>query len=276
MSIKIGLAIQINENDCLEEKLEEAVRAGFDTVQLALWDMGRITKEEALKTKELLKKYHLTPSEIWCGWHQPAVWDFKSGPSTLGIVPTEYRATRIANLIAGAEYAKILGVNGIVTHIGFLPSNPCDRDYVGVVEALKYLLTKLDENKMYFSVETGQEPPVSVLRLIHDVGMDNFGVNFDPANLMMYGNANAMDALVMLHEKVFSVHAKDGEYPVNGWELGEEKPLGKGSVNFKALVQKLREYGFDGVISIENERDNTKEARFDEIVAAKAFLESLL
>jgi sugar phosphate isomerase/epimerase len=88
---------------------------------------------------------------------------------------------------------------------------------------------------------------------MEDLGNQDVGINLDPANLLMYGKANPVDALDILGKYVLDVHAKDGEYPVDGRNLGEEKPLGKGRVNFPRFIARLKELGYDGPITIERE-----------------------
>lgn len=104
-----------------------------------------------------------------------------------------------------------------------------------------------------FWFETGQETPVVLLRVIEELGFDNLGINIDPANLLMYGKANPIDALDVFGQYVKGVHAKDGEYPTNGKELGVEKPLGEGRVNFPAFIQKLKALNYTGALTIERE-----------------------
>jgi sugar phosphate isomerase/epimerase len=111
--------------------------------------------------------------------------------------------------------------------------------------------------------------------VIEDVGTGNLGINLDPANLLMYGKANPVDALDIIGKYVRSVHAKDGEYPVDSRNLGAEKPIGQGRVNFPALIAKLKETGFDGSIIIEREIPEGPEQDKD-ILNAKAFLEKLI
>jgi L-ribulose-5-phosphate 3-epimerase len=102
-------------------------------------------------------------------------------------------------------------------------------------------------------LETGQETPVTLLRTIEAVGTGNLFVNLDPANLLMYGKANPLDALDVIGRYVRGVHAKDGEYPTNGRELGRERPLGEGRVDFPRLIAKLKALGYAGAITIERE-----------------------
>jgi sugar phosphate isomerase/epimerase len=211
---------------------------------------------------------------FWCGWSKPAVWDFFGGPATLGLVPVAYRASRMETLIKGSDFARKMNVTNVITHAGFIPENPNDPDYIGVVHALRQVAEHCKINQQYFLFETGQETPITLKRLIQDIGLDNLGINLDPANLLMYGKANPVDALDIFGEYVRGVHAKDGEYPVDGYNLGKEKPLGTGRVNFPALVKKLKELGYTGTLTIE--REISGEQQKVDIIAGKEILESLI
>ncbi len=268
---KVGLAIQLKEDHAqFEAELKKAQELGFAYVQVALWDMTMLNVEGAKKIKTLLDRYGLKSSELWCGWVKPAEWNFVGGPATLGLVPTEYRQARLQNLITAADVAEILEVTDIITHLGFIPTNPYDTDYAGVVHALTYLLKIYKEKGLYFSLETGQETPVLARRLIDDTKADNFGVNYDPANLVLYGSANAIDGLQLLGPYLREVHVKDGTYPKNGYEIGEETPLYGGCVNIDGFFAELKKLNFQGSLVVENEmRSCTKEERWDHVAAAK-------
>lgn len=270
----LGIAIIMEDN--LEETLRWAKRSGFDCCQLQLWNMNQLCAEHARYVKGLLNSCGMEATGLWCGWQGPVKWDFAEGPSILGIVPPEYRAARIQNLLDGAAYARVLGVKDVITHLGFVPTNCRDVNYTGVVSALKYLTGELKKFDQNFLMETGQEPPVVLRRLIEDVGSGNLFINYDPANLMMYGSANPIDGLELLGEYVRSVHAKDGSYPKNGYELGTEYPIGKGQVNFPALIRRLKEMKYDGPISIEYEIAAGDEKQKQEIVEGKDYLEALI
>ena len=130
-------------------------------------------------------------------------------------------------------------------------------------------------NGQFFIFETGQETPVTLLRFIEESGLDNLGINLDPANLILYGKANPVDALTVFGKYVKDVHAKDGNYPTDSKHLGEQKKIGEGSVNFPALIAKLKEIGYDGNLTIEREIDNDAQRNFDTI-DAKIMLEALI
>jgi sugar phosphate isomerase/epimerase len=205
------------------------------------------------------QQYQVEVTTLWTGMPGPAVWNFIEGPNTIGLVPPQYRVQRVAALKAGADFAVRVGVSSITTHVGFIPENPSDPLYPGVIEALKDVVTYCKQRNLTFCFETGQETPVTLLRVIEDLGGENLGINLDPANLLLYGKANPVDALDVIGAYVRGVHAKDGEYPTNGRYLGEEKPLGAGRVNFPVLVPKLKSLGFAGALTIEREISGPKQ-----------------
>ena len=176
---------------------------------------------------------------MWAGWPGPKVWDFIEGPSTLGIVPAEYRRERVAALEAGGAFAEEAGLPAVVTHLGFIPENPGDPQFQEVVDTVGGLAEGYAKRGLQFWFETGQETPVTMLRLIREIGTPNLGVNLDPANLILYGKANPCDALDVFGDYVRSVHAKDGFYPTDPMKLGREVRVGEGKVDFPRFVPKL-------------------------------------
>ena len=113
-----------------------------------------------------------------------------------------------------------------------------------------------------------------MLRCFEQVGEDNLAVNLDTANLVLYGKANPVDALHMLGKYVRNIHAKDGLYPVNGHDLGQQVPVGEGVVDFPAFFKKLKEIGYDSYVTIEREIKGG--ASNSEILATKEYLEKLI
>ena len=158
--------------------------------------------------------------------------------------------------------------------MGFIPALPCDPNYPGFLAAIKFLANTLKKEGQNLLFETGQETPVTLLRLFEDVGTGNLFVNLDPANLVMYGMANPVDALDVFGDYVRGVHAKDGLYPTNGRHLGPEVKVGTGKVDFPKLIEGLKAHGFDGSLTIEREISGEQQ-RID-ILDTKAYLEALI
>ena len=144
--------------------------------------------------------------------------------------------------------------------------------------ACKAIVEKCKENGQNFLFETGQETPVTLKRAIQDiekaVGKGNVGINLDPANLIMYGKANPVDALEVFGEYVMGIHGKDGKYPTDGHHLGDEVPLGQGKVNYPAFIAKLKEIGYQGDITIEREISGEEQKK--DIRMAKELLDKLI
>ena len=116
-------------------------------------------------------------------------------------------------------------------------------------------------NGQWLLFETGQETPVTLLRCFETVGEPNLGINLDTGNLILYGKANPVDALDVIGRYVRNIHAKDGRYPTNGHELGEETRLGEGRVDFRALFARLRALGYDSYVTIEREIDGEQQEK---------------
>lgn len=270
--MRVGALVHLRED--FRKQMEELKAMGMSSCQLVCWDMSMMTEDTADRINQATKEIGITITAFWCGWPGPITWDFYEGQLNLGLVPAEYRTMRVEALINGSAFARLLSVRDLVTHVGFIPENPYDENYRQVVEAVKQIAVVCKKNNQNFLFETGQETPVTLRRAIEDTGMDNIGVNLDPANLLMYGKGNPVEALDILGKYILGVHGKDGLYPVDGTHLGEEKPLGEGLVNYPRFISKLKEIGYTGDITIEREIEGEEQKR--DVLKAKAFIEELL
>ena len=272
--MEIGVLVRFKPGTDLDHEFANLRKHGFSSCQLCSWEPEVWTEENAALIRDLTEKYGVRISAFWCGWEGPKVWNFYDGPLTLGLVPVEYRATRVKNLCDGADFAKLLGVTDVVTHMGFIPEDPNDPMFGGFCVAVRTVAQHLQKNGQYLLFETGQETPVTMLRCFEKVGTDNLGVNLDTANLILYGKANPVDALDVFGKYVRNLHAKDGLYPVNGHDLGKETPVGEGKVDFAALFRKLKELGYDGAITIEREINGDQQLA--DILSSREYMNKLL
>jgi len=129
-------------------------------------------------------------------------------------------------------------------------------------------------NGQQFLMETGQETPTTMSRMIRDVALPNIGVGLDTANLILYGKANPVDAVDILGPHVRSIHAKDGRWPTDPSELGEEVQIGKGLVDFKTVFTKLHRLGYTGAVTIERETSGPQQ--IEDVRQEKVYLEGIL
>lgn len=244
---------------------------GFPTCQLGI---EVFDDAAAAKTREALAKYGVEATSAVAGGPGPEIYDFYKGPLTIGVVPRQYRQARIARIKQVSDFAKKVGIPGVQTHCGFIPENPNEPLYTEAVNAIREVAQYCKQNGQTFRCETGQETPITLVRAIKDVGLDNVGVNFDVANLILYGKANPADAVEVLGPYIMGVHAKDGLYPTDPKQLGKEVPIGQGKVNFPVIIAHLKKIGYQNPLTIEREIEGAKQT--EDILASKAYLEKLI
>jgi len=233
-----------------EEDLKIVRDLGFPTCQL---NIGTYSPGLASRLSSTLQKYNLKPTTLICMGPGVYKWNFIEGPSTIGLIPRETRAIRVERLKQGIDFCKAAGIPAVHAHFGFIPEDPKDILYIEFIETMKpigeYALNRGID--IYF--ETGQETPVTLLRAITDIGTGNLFVNYDTANLVMYGKSNPVDGLKVIGKYVRALHAKDGMYPTNPGQLGKEVPIPQGEVDFPAVISFLKKLDFKGAITIEYE-----------------------
>jgi len=267
--LRLGLIIGIgNDPDAALAKVHDL---GLPTCQ-AYCEEFALGLEKKLTAA--LGKYGIEATSIVVGGPGREVWDFYGGPLTIGLVPRETRAARIAHIKKASDFAKQCGIQAVQTHCGFIPENPNDPLYKETITAMREVAAYCNSNGQNFRYETGQETPITLVRAIQDVGLDNQGVNFDLANLILYGKANPVDAIELLGPYVQGIHAKDGLFPTDPQNLGKEVPIGKGKVDFPRIIERLKQLNYRGAVTIEREISGPQQVA--DVRQAKAYLEKLI
>lgn len=271
---KLGVTINVKKETDLFAKLREVKQYDFECCQLIIWDTSLYTDDMAEQINQAVKETGVEVSTLWAGWSGPKEWNFTGGPMVLGLVPPAYRMKRAEELIQAAKFAVKIGVTRVATHVGFLPENMNDPEFLGVVAILRYVIGMFKNLGINFLFETGQETPVTLLRVIEEIGMDNVGINMDTANLILYGKANSADAITVFGKYVMDTHIKDGFYPTDGKHLGKEVKVGEGLANVPEVVKRLNAVGYKGNYIIE--REIMGEQQTKDILETKIYLESIL
>jgi sugar phosphate isomerase/epimerase len=267
--MRLGLIIGMGKDP--EAALQKVHDLGIPTCQVSTENFSDAMLEGI---RAAVRKFNLEVTALNTSGPGPQVYDFYQGPLTIGLVPRQYRAQRIAHLKQASDFAKKLGIPALHTHFGFIPENPNDAAYKDVVPALREVATYLKGNEQMMLYETGQETPITLLRAITDVGLENQFINLDTANLILYGKGNPLDALDVIGELVRGAHAKDGLFPTDPKKLGEEVPIGQGKVDFPQLVARLKKLGYDGPLTIEREISGPRQ--LEDIRKEKQYLEKLI
>jgi sugar phosphate isomerase/epimerase len=266
---RLGIIIGVAKDP--EAALKRVHEFGVPTCQAGT---GDFSDRVYTALKAAIEKYDIEVTAINTSGGPPNSYNFYKGPLTIGVVPKQYRQQRVDNFKRASDFAKRLNVPALHTHFGFIPENPNDPEYEGVVGALRDVATHVKGNGQMMLYETGQETPITMLRAITDVGVDSQFVNLDCANLILYGKGNPLDALDVLGHLVRGVHAKDGLFPTNPRELGKEVPIGQGRANFPQLIPRLKALGYTGALTIEREISGPQQ--FEDINREKIYLEKLV
>ena len=271
----MALGLLVTPYGAPEATIRRVHDLGFSNCFLSLDGyINSFTPALATQFRELLAQYDVVATTVEVVGPGPLEWNFTRGPSTIGLIPPGTRAARMDALRQVSDFAKMVGIGQVQTHCGFIPEDPADPLYPGAVEAIRAVAQHCQGNGQYFLMETGQETPTTMSRMIRDAAMPNLGVGLDTANLILYGKANPVDAVDILGPHIRSVHAKDGRWPTNPSQLGEEVLIGKGLVDFQSVLTKLHRIGYTGAITIERETSGPQQ--IEDVRQEKIYLERVL
>jgi sugar phosphate isomerase/epimerase len=266
MSLDAGLGV----------KMEVAKELGVPTAQLHSPSRSSRTPEVAREFLSRCKAAGITITCMFGGFEGESYADIPTVMRTVGLVPPETRAARIKELKEIADFAKIMGLSAVGLHIGFVPHDKADPLFKEIVAVAQDVCDHLKRNGQALHLETGQEDADALLQFIHTVGRDNLFINFDPANMILYGTGNPIEALKKVGKYVRSVHCKDGKWAKNpGKEWGQEVPLGDGDVGMETYLRTLKEIGYTGPLTIEREIAHDPVQQKADIGAAVKLLETL-
>jgi sugar phosphate isomerase/epimerase len=235
------------------EAAEKAAELGLNNCQLGPLPPKFYTEENAVKLKELLAKLGITCTVAFMGFPGESYASMKAVEETVGLLFPEMVEERKAIAKKVAWFAEQIGTEAVAAHIGFVPHDTSDPRYVKLVEDMRELVDDCKGRGLRFHLETGQETAEELLSFFKAIDRDNIAINFDPANLILYGKDRPIEALDVLGPHVKSCHCKDAVWPTEEGQLGEERPLGEGQVDIPAFVRKLKAVGYQGPLTIERE-----------------------
>ncbi len=272
--MKFGTMTFINTPGDCDEKFKRLREHGFEACQI-IYKPEVYTDAAATEVKEKAEYYGIDISAQFAGFRdQEIAWyDTRYLASTLGIGVPAYRFERMKYLRSAISFAAKVGIPDIVIHAGYIPIDLMSREYADMMTAVEAAAKCCHDNGVNLLLETGTEVPIILKGLIEDIGRDNIFINFDPANILMYGFGNPVDALTVFGKYVRNMHGKDGCLPTSHRCFGEEKAVGKGMVDFPAVFAKLREVGYDRYCIIE--REISGEQQIKDILAAREYLTEL-
>jgi len=202
--------------------------------------------------------------------------DIPTVERTVGFVPAGTREAREVRTRQVIDFGAALGVRSFGCHVGCIPNSKSHPVYQPVLELVRRVADYAASYGMTFCLETGQEPAEELLGFFEDAGRPNLRINFDPANMILYGSGEPIEAFRLLRKHVVSVHGKDGDWPdpAKPGSLGTERVLGQGSVNIPRFISSLKQTGYSGPVCVESGVHGERQ-RWATLKAAVELLESL-
>jgi len=268
----IVIGVIIGNISAIEKEFADLHQLGFGACQIG-YNIN-YDQSTANRLKKSAKENDIKITALIC-IPGKAVWTFTDGPSTIGLVPREGRQEKVEILKKAIDFCVMAGIPALHSHFGFIPEDPKNELYGEFIATMQDLANYAKERGINLYCETGQETPITLIRAIKDIGTGNVFINCDLANLVMYGNANSLDAVKMFGSLIKEFHAKDGLYPnpKDPNSLGREVNIPEGEVNFPAVIRELKKQNFKGAMIIEHEfGDNQR----DYFIRIKKYLDELI
>lgn len=197
-----------------------------------------------------------------------------TSPATIqqtgGFGNPDTRAERLDRLRWAVARTRELGLTELMFHAGFLPE-PTDPGRSAFLDTLARAAGIAAEQGISVAFETGQETATLLHRTLKELAAPNAGVNFDPANMLLYDMGDPLAAVELLAPYLHSVHLKDGCRPTTSGEWGTEVPIGEGQTDSAAFLSTLDRVGYTGSVYIEREVGD-QAGRFRDIAHAAGFV----
>ena len=253
------LVSKVRETGC------DAVQLALDPIRVGAWD-----------ERETFRGLADAGIRVVSGMMEMAGEDYSTIDSisrTGGVRPD---ATWNENLAAARSIAEIAGRCGITLatlHAGFLPHSEADPERLRMLDRLRAIAAVFEESGVRVGLETGQEDAGTLLSVLGEFSDHRVGVNFDPANMLLYGSGDPVGALRTLAPHVVQIHVKDATPSGSPGSWGNEVIVGTGDVDWKAFFSTVGALLPGADLMIEREAG---ESRVDDIVAARVLVESML
>lgn len=250
-----------------------AHRVGIKHIQLHL-DPVRESKSDwgEIQTIQVLRRAGI---EIVSGMMSMAGEDYATLESiarTGGVRADATWPTNLAAAKGNARLARRLGLSLVTFHAGFIPRD-AGAERSKMIDRLRQIVDVFDDSGVRVAFETGQESAETLLDALRELERPHAGVNFDPANMVLYGMGNPVAALELLAPRVAQIHIKDAVPAANAGEWGDEVPAGTGSVDWTRFFQAIAHRGIGCDLIIEREAGAK---RIDEVVIARKLVEEHL
>ncbi len=249
--------------------IRQVRQAGLHHVQLALGPLLELSAEDRHRANQALVAAGIGITGGMIDFHGEDYSSIDAIRRTGGFLPDALWPDRRQRAAAAARLGATLGIQSITTHIGFVPprSSPSYQAMLGRIQDVAADFASVGVDLL---METGQEPASELAAFLSDLGASNVHINFDPANMILYGAGAPIEAIGVVGPHIRHVHAKDATASTQpGRTWGAEVAFGTGQVGPSAFSGALKRAGYSGPIAIE------REAGTQRMADVKAAIEAL-
>ena len=176
---------------------------------------------------------------------------------TGGIAPDECWERNRRIYLEALEVTARLGVKSLSMHLGFID----DRDAAYARKMRERTVTLADHaagHGITLLLETGQETAEDLRIFLESLCHPALAINFDPANMILYGRGDPVAAVEILSPWIRHVHIKDAVGTIQPGTWGTEVRWAGGQVDDKAFLDALKRNSFEGTLAIERESGDNR------------------
>ncbi len=256
--MRIGICSWSLQAENLEDLIEKVDQVGIDAVQLALdpvregWGVDAVRLAFSEVGVEVISAMMAMEGEDYS--------TLQSIERSGGVRPDETWEKNQGNAIDNAAIAADLGIELVTLHAGFIPHRADDPERRKMLQRLAQLADTFAARGVKLALETGQESAATLEGALEALGRSDVGVNFDPANMILYGMGNPVEALVRLAPRVAQIHIKDALASEVAGEWGSEVVVGTGEVDWQAFATAYHQASLDCHLVVEREAGEARVA----------------
>lgn len=248
-------SLQPNDHDDL---VASVGRTGLSRVQLALDPL----REGRWGVADLRSAFDAAGLEVVSGMMGTIGEDYTTLETiarTGGVRPDEHWSANLEAAKGVARVACELGLGLVTFHAGFLPET-AGEERTKLLDRLQTVARVFADAGIQLGFETGQESAETLEEVLNELNADNVGVNFDPANMVLYDKDEPVAALERLLPHVLQIHVKDATRTSTRGTWGAEVPVGSGDVDWVGFCRVLQSHGWQGDLIVEREAGEARVA----------------
>ena len=220
-------------------------------------DVGLACGENGGEYIDLVLKQGWTISSAMIGFEQEDYTTLETIRATGGIAPDECWEINKERFVKAVDAAAALKVKYLSTHAGFIDESKPEYAQK-FFERIRFMADACAEKGVTLLMETGQESAEDLKDFLEELAHPAVGVNFDPANMILYGMGDPKKAVGVLAPWIKHVHIKDAIATDTPGNWGSEVPWSTGEVGTEGFLAALKEIGYEGTLAIEREAGDNR------------------